>query len=204
MQQADLFADKAPQQLPFTHIANYLNLKQRQLLLAEAETYPFSQPIVTVYGKQHPIPRQQVWFADTGCHIKFSHTLIAAQTWRPMLTKLRQKLLADFEVDFNGVLVNQYRNGLDQMGMHCDDEPEIVPQTPIVSISLGASRDFVVQHKQTKQRHMMSLNDGDLVLMPARMQQTWLHGIPKRSKVMQMRLNYTFRQIIAGYHQDSF
>lgn len=36
------------------------------------------------------------------------------------------------------------------MGEHRDNEPELDPNYPIASISLGQERDFVLKHKDTR------------------------------------------------------
>ena len=41
----------------------------RQRLLQEV---PWEQPLVRVYGKQHPTPRLTCWMADPGCSYRYS------------------------------------------------------------------------------------------------------------------------------------
>ena len=48
------------------------------------------------------------------------------------------------------MLSNLYRDGNDNIGKHSDDEKDLVDNTLILSISLGSTRDFVFQHKRTK------------------------------------------------------
>ncbi|MCL1079503.1 alpha-ketoglutarate-dependent dioxygenase AlkB [Parashewanella spongiae] len=180
---------------PVTLIKGYLSQKQKQSLMAEAIFYPFTSPQIQIFGKRHVIPRQQAWFGDTGCDTRYSGLTVTAEPWPIYAHKLKAKLSHDFGIDYNGVLVNQYRNGQDSMGWHCDDEPEFKPCSDIASISLGAEREFVVKHKQTKQKYSYHLASGDLLIMHWPMQHDWLHSVPKRVKVNASRLNYTFRQI---------
>ena len=49
---------------------------------------------------------------------------------------------------FNSVLANLYRDGRDCMGWHSDDEPELGPAPVIASVSLGATRRFVLKHRE--------------------------------------------------------
>jgi len=98
------------------------------------------------------------------------------------------------------VLVNRYADGQDCMGAHSDDEPEIAHGSDIASISLGATRDFVIKHKHSKLKYTISLHSGDLLIMHWPMQRDWLHSVPKRLKVTEPRWNYTFRQLIVNYH----
>ena len=43
------------------------------------------------------------------------------------------------EIDFNGCLINLYRDGNDSMGWHADNEKTIDSHKSIASISLGAN-----------------------------------------------------------------
>lgn len=187
--------------LPWQHVRQYLSLKQQQLLQAEAAQYPFERPTLTAYGKQHAIPRQQVWFADDGCDYLYSGLMICAQPWPHYLLRLRLQLEQEFSQPFNGVLVNHYRDGLDRMGWHSDDEPEMVAGSKVISVSIGAERDFDIRHKQRAEQHRISLASGDMLVMHAAMQRQWLHSLPQRKKLRSDRLNLTFRQLIPFYHQ---
>ncbi len=180
---------------PVTLIKGYLSAKQQSALMNEASSYPLTSPQVKVFGKLHTIPRQQVWFGDDGCDTRYSGLFVKAIPWPKYAERLRSKLLRDFGIDYNGVLVNQYANGQDCMGWHCDDEPEFRQDSDIASISLGAQREFIVKHKRTKQKNLYHLASGDLLIMHWPMQKDWLHSVPKRMNVNEPRLNFTFRQI---------
>lgn len=188
---------------PYTLIKGYLNLAQQAALLKEVETYPLTRPEVFVFGKHHPIPRSQVWFGDKGCDYVYSGLFIEAQPWPHYAQKLRIKLERDFGLQSNGVLVNLYANGHESMGWHSDDEKEIKSGTDIASVTIGASRDFFIRHKQTLDKQCLHLESGDLLIMHWPMQSDWEHSLPKRLKVEQPRVNYTFRCLIANYHQHN-
>ncbi len=188
-------------QLPITLIKNYLSQNKINLLLKESSDYPFESPEIKVFGKARHIPRQQVWFADEGCDIVYSHLLVQASPWPYYLNRLRRQLNQEFQQDYNGVLVNRYQHGSHTMGLHCDDEPEIVSGTDIASVSLGARRDFIIKHKKTGEKHTLALAGGDLLIMHYPMQKDWLHSVPKRSKVFDERLNLTFRTITPYFHR---
>ena len=48
---------------------------------------------------------------------------------------------------YNACLLNLYHNGEEAMGWHCDNEKEIVTNSSIASLSIGASRKFSFKHK---------------------------------------------------------
>lgn len=197
-----LFEDEVitGEQLPVTLIKKYLPQNKINLLLNESQQYAFSSPKVMVFGKEHTIPRQQVWYANKGCHIIYSHLLIKANPFPHYLKRLCQQLNYEFDQDYNGVLVNRYQHGLHTMGWHCDDEPEIKAGTDIASVSLGAERDFIIKHKTTNKKYTFPLENGDLLIMHYPMQKHWLHTVPKRQRVTDVRLNFTFRTVIPNFH----
>ncbi len=185
---------------PVTLVKNYLSKNRKALILKESQKHEFQSPTVKVYGKEHCIPREQVWFADDGCNMVYSKLLVNASPWPYDLNRLRYQLKHDFKQDYNGVLVNRYLSGQQTMGWHSDDEPEIMLGTDIASISMGATRDFVVKNKVSNEKVTFTLSCGDSIIMHYPMQQQWLHSVPKRQKVVEPRLNFTFRVITPFFH----
>jgi len=182
-------------QPPIKLVRGYLNEAQQSALLHEVEGYPLTSPVIKVYGKLHPIPRAQVWFGDEGCDYLYSGLFIKALPWPKYARRLQQKLKRDFGLNTNGVLVNRYADGSDSIGWHSDDEPEIAIGSDIASVTLGATRDFLIRHKTTGHKINISLKSGDLLLMQWPMQREWEHSLPKRMKVKEPRVNFTFRTL---------
>lgn len=191
-------ATKAP---PVTWLSDFLCTQEQQALFAEAQAYAFTRPEIEVYGKLHLIPRQQVWFGDKDCGYRYASLFISPQPWPDLLAQLRYRLESELGLAFNGVLVNYYANGQDCVGWHCDDEAEILKPSAIASISLGATRDFLIRHKRTQETFTLPLVSGDLLIMQPGMQQTWQHALPRRARVSQPRINFTFRQLIPQSHR---
>ena len=65
------------------------------------------------------------------------------------------------------------------------------------SLSLGVSRTFRFKPKKGHQGSDfdLELGHGALLLMDPPTQRHWLHGLPKRLRVSQCRLNLTFRVV---------
>lgn len=97
-------------------------------------------------------------------------------------------------VEFNVCLLNFYEDGQQRIGWHSDRE-EIGRDTPIASISLGATRSFLVRAKQdgVRDRVKLDLSSGSMVLMENICQHLYLHSIPKQTEVTEGRINLTFR-----------
>ena len=159
----------------------------------------WSQPLLRVYGKVHPVPRLSCWIGDRGCSYRYSGVLHQPEDWISPLEELRDVLENHFGYRFNSLLLNRYRDGQDRMGWHADDEPELIREHPIASISLGASRAFRFRPRSPFAKHERSFNlilaDGDLLIMDPPTQQHWQHCLPTRRNVTAERLNLTFRRI---------
>lgn len=95
---------------------------------------------------------------------------------------------------FNYCLANKYEHGAQSVGKHADDEPDIVPRSPIATLSLGAARAFCVEAKGDPERKSeLTLHAGSVLLMTGRTQERFLHSIPKDKRVREPRISLTFR-----------
>jgi alkylated DNA repair dioxygenase AlkB len=148
---------------------------------------------VVVYGKRHLQPRLTAWYGEAG--YVYSGLRLAPMPMTPLLELLRSAVEAATGHRYNSVLLNQYRDGADSMGMHSDDEPELGPAPAIASLSYGATRTFILRHKRTKHTLKLDLEDGNLLLMAGDTQKNWLHGINKTSRQTGTRVNLTFRYV---------
>ena len=98
---------------------------------------------------------------------------------------------------FNHVLLNRYRDGRDNMGMHADDEPELGPDPVVATLSLGATRRMtLVPHRpRDGERRSLELPAGSLLVMRGACQRRFHQGIPREPRVTDERVSLTFRQI---------
>jgi len=160
------------------------------------EAVQWSQDKIQIYGKQHLVPRLSAWYADGGKSYQYSGLELSGLPLLPVLKKIKQKVEQISGVVFNSVLVNRYRNGSDSVGWHADDEPELGPEPIIASVSFGEERSFQLKHKTDKNlKQSFILPHGSLLIMRGSTQEKWLHQIPKSAKLLQERINLTFRVI---------
>ncbi|MDP2714987.1 alpha-ketoglutarate-dependent dioxygenase AlkB [Rheinheimera sp.] len=155
----------------------------------------WSQDSIMMFGKAVTIPRLQVWMGDAHCSYRYSGTTFMPQPWQPQVQLLAQQLSAFLQLPFNCVLLNWYQNGVQHMGWHADNEPELGPDPYIASLSLGATRRFELKHRRQAWQLALDLTPGSLLLMADGCQQHWLHRLPKQSRVTDSRVNLTFRYI---------
>jgi hypothetical protein len=62
---------------------------------------------VKVFGKWHPIPRQQAAYGDDGTLYHFSGNTIPAKPWTPLLKSVKDLIKEVTGFDYNFVLINR-------------------------------------------------------------------------------------------------
>jgi len=169
------------------------------LAAALLEEVPWKKEQISLWGRRHPLPRLTCWVADPGCGYRYSGLEQGIEPWTPSLERLRSQLHRTLGCRFNALLLNLYRDGSDRMGWHADDEPELDPDAPIASLSLGATRCFQLRPRRPidglRQTLSLELGDGDLLVMDPPTQRHWQHQLPARRRVQQLRINLTFRVV---------
>lgn len=99
--------------------------------------------------------------------------------------------------NFNVVFLNLYEHAHHHLGWHADDSPEMNPDHPIVTVSLGAEREIWFRSYAEKERvAKLRLGHGSMAMMLSGMQQTHQHRIPKSDRGCGPRVSLTFRNYI--------
>jgi alkylated DNA repair dioxygenase AlkB len=159
------------------------------------EEIDWKQRSIRMMGREVLQPRLTAWYGDAA--YTYSGVTLAPLPWTPLLSELRDHLVADVGERFNSVLCNMYRTGADSMGLHSDDEKELGPHPVIASVSLGAARRFVLRHKRrTVPPVTIDLTHGSLLVMGGTAQTFWKHAVPKDPSTTGPRINLTFRRIL--------
>ena len=144
---------------------------------------------IRVFGQWHKEPRLTAWWGPAYQYANVS--------WpeRPLEGRVGElaKRVGDLAgTTYDAVLVNGYRDGQDAMGWHRDNEPEI-DTSSIASLSLGATRTFKIRDRRTKEVTNVKLAHGDLLVME-HLQDVHEHSVPRRARVYEPRMNFTFRR----------
>ena len=157
---------------------------------------PWEVHRIRLFGRDVASPRLSCWIGDPGAAYRYSGVLFEPQPWPLGLQQLRGWLEASCGASFNSVLANRYRDGSDAMGWHSDDEPELGPQPVIASLSLGATRRFLLKARaKDGQRLALDLPAGSLLLMRGDTQRNYRHALPRTARPVGERINLTFRNI---------
>lgn len=154
------------------------------------------QDVFKIYGRDVNLPRLTAWYGEPGANYSYSGILNRAQPWSPMLSAVRDRIQTLTGQKFNAVLCNRYRDGSQHQGYHADDEPELGKTPVIASVSLGATRRFLVRAKKGKDRFAVDLEHGSLLLMLPPLQSYFVHALAKTKKDVGLRVNLTYRLIM--------
>ena len=177
---------------------HWLDVAAADALMSELrDTVPWEIHRIRLFGREHPSPRQSCWIGDAGISYRYSGSLFQPRPWPPALGVVRERLAHELRIDFNSVLANRYRDGRDAMGWHSDDERELGPAPTIASLSLGATRRFVLKHRRHPERKLaLELPRGSLLLMSGGTQRHYRHSLPRTARAVGDRINLTFRRIL--------
>jgi alkylated DNA repair dioxygenase AlkB len=104
-----------------------------------------------------------------------------------------ERLWVDIGALFNFGLCNLYPDGDASIGRHADAESDIVRDSPIVGLSLGATRDFFLYRRKGERVGQVALEHGSIVVMEGSTQRHFEHAVPPRRRVANPRISVTFR-----------
>ncbi len=157
----------------------------------------WSQRPIRLFGRRVKQPRLIAWHGEPEATYRYSGITLEPAPWHDILLRLRDQLQQKLHCRFNSVLANAYRDGCDSMGWHADDESELGPQPTVASISLGAARRFLLKHRQSGQLSKIELRHGSLLVMNNDCQRRYRHAVPKTRLRVGLRINLTYRFIVA-------
>jgi alkylated DNA repair dioxygenase AlkB len=166
----------------------YFELLLNNILWKNDKTIVFGKPIVT--------KRKVAWYGDSDYSYTYSNSTKQALAWTKELLGLKHMIENVTGSNFNSCLLNLYHNGNEGIAWHSDDEESLGRNNNIASLSLGTERKFLFKHKLTKQIVSILLEHGSLLIMKGPTQTNWLHSLPKSKRILQPRINLTFRSIV--------
>ncbi len=158
----------------------------------------WQREVLKIFGRAVAVPREVAWYGDPGAAYRYSGLTHEPLPWTPLLNEIRASVEALTGAGFNSVLANRYAGGADSMGWHSDDEPELGPRPVIASLSLGATRKLRFRHRRKAAPPVeLWLTHGSLLVMAGATQRHWQHALPKTRRPVGLRINLTFRRIVA-------
>jgi alkylated DNA repair dioxygenase AlkB len=184
----DAWLDFEPTWLPAGEAARALD--------AVLAAHDWAEREIVLYGRRILQPRLVAWGGDRP--YRYSGQTLEPRPLSPPVRALMDGVNAFASTTFNHVLLNRYRHGLDSMGLHADDEPELGPDPVVATLSLGATRRMrlVPRRPRDGEPHAVDLDNGSLLIMRGACQLRFRHGIPRQPAVTDERVSLTFRTIL--------
>ncbi len=186
--------------LPCDGIANYYG---EIIATTEADSYfsalmkeiDWRRDQAIIFGKHIETKRKVAWYADHPFNYTYSNVTKYALPWTQNLLVLKRLVEQQSGESYNSCLLNLYHSGEEGMAWHSDGETDLKENAAIASLTLGAIRKFSFKHKQNKEVVSLMLKAGSLLVMKGETQKHWLHRLPPTKKVLEPRINLTFRTI---------
>lgn len=187
--------------LPKDGIVNYYGCVMPQ----ELANFYFNQLLKTIdwkndeaiiFGKRYITKRKVAWYGDKPYEYTYSNTTKSALPWTAELRMLKELVEQKTGETFNSCLVNLYHDGSEGMAWHSDGEKKLKKDGAIASLSFGSERKFGFKHKETKEKVLLVLENGSLLVMKGTTQTHWLHRLPPTKLIKKERINLTFRTIV--------
>jgi len=171
-------------------------------LFADPADYPQLKNIDWV--QRENTPRKEYWDTTAGEAYTYGRGR-GVRTYQPnrsleIVEKYRYLLKEEIGTYFEGCFLNKYDTKKDWLGWHSDDDTSINHEEPICVITFGQPREIQwkeIGSKGIESIHSQMLEEGSLFVMPAGMQQTHYHRIPKMSfESERPRISMTFRALL--------
>lgn len=199
MSQLSLFEAKEFYEFPkdlLEYKENFLSREEADLLKNRLlDIVPCEQHTQKMYDKMVLTPRLTAWYGDSKYNDSDDDGK-PTNPWTPELFSLKQRIEKEFGCQFNGVLLNLYRDQNDSVAWHRDKKSRYGKRPVIASISLGQTRNFDFRKKDHHQsKYSLPLPHGSLLIMKGDLQENWEHRIAKSNTPMKERINLTFRLI---------
>ena len=178
----------------FLNIHTFNNLELVKCAINDIDTKLIVRPKIIIYGKEAHQNRNIGFFSNSSIGYFYSGQLAKSIPLTPNLTLLLDNINSMFKSNFNGILVNKYIDGNNNIGAHSDDEKNLDP-IGVVALSYGAIRKFRIRDKITRKIIIdIPTESNEIIHMGGDFQKEFTHEIPIEKKVKTTRYSFTFRK----------
>lgn len=173
-------------------IENYITSEDEKELFTELQALPLIRfSLGKKFGKEWIQPRESMCL---GYAYAYSGRVHPAVHWTPLAKNVCDLVNDEFGTNFNGAMVNCYRDGNDSVSAHSDDESTLDANSAVFGISTGSSCDMVMKWKDKRGPPIkFPLPPGSLFGMEGETQGKLSHEIPKRAN-RGKRISLTLRK----------
>ena len=160
--------------------------------------HPKEYENVMVWGKMRKKPRWERSYIRT-----YEYNGISCQA-HPLPGVLKKYLAWVNSLDqyggrkFNQVLVRWYQNGLHYVSSHTSPDKQLIPNSPIIHLSLGSGERKFRIRKDNKISKDINTKDGTFLVMGGKFRKEFKHEVVKvsgkKGESVGPRIDITFRQ----------
>jgi alkylated DNA repair dioxygenase AlkB len=138
--------------------------------------------------------RKVGFFSDefNGVYMHGKTIIAKSQNMTESLQTLLKMINERFETDYNGILVNEYKNGNNFIERHRDSKNH--PENGVLIISYGATRTFNVYDNQINIIKEIPLIHGQVLHMGGDFQKEFFHELKKEPEVTEKRYSLSFHK----------
>lgn len=146
---------------------------------------------IKMHGRLVKTPRwQQAYGMDYQYTGRVNKALPIPTLLNPIWTWAKEQV----DSRLNGILLNWYDGKLDHyIGKHRDSTKNMVPNAPIVTVSLGQERVFRLRPYRGKKIVDFAASNATVFVMPYATNLAWTHEVPRMKKYRDRRISITFR-----------
>ena len=154
--------------------------------------HPEEYSEILIHGKMVKVPR---WDQAYERDYPFAKQVAVAKQAPPCMLLFLKWCQRVIDSRMNGMFVNWHDGELKHYhGKHRDSVSGLVPDSSIVTVSLGEERVFRMRpYPSGSPPKDFSLNNGDFVVIPWGTNQTWTHEVPKFARFRSRRVSVTMR-----------
>jgi alkylated DNA repair dioxygenase AlkB len=185
---ADVWIEHDPDWLPAGEADGLLSALRAELAWEQREIVLFGRPVLQ--------PRLIAWAGELG--YRYSGQTLPPRPFAPAAARILARVSDRTDTAFNHVLANRYRNGVDSMGFHADDEPELGPDPLVAIVSFGTARRLILKPRRARrgESRALPLGHGSLLVMGGACQRHFVHGVPREPSIEGERISLTFRRLL--------
>ena len=152
------------------------------------------KPSIQFMGKTVSQQRDVGFFSNESVGYFYSGKLAASKPLKENMCNLLAIVNAQFNSEYNGILVNRYNDGTNYISDHSDSE-NTIGDSGVIAISHGAVRKFRIRDKKTREKVIdIPTTPYSLIQMGGNFQTEFSHGIPVEKKIKEERYSLTFRK----------